>query len=61
MRRKMKMMGMRVSLRSAMDVTELDMGLLARMGRYSERAACWEGGKRNETCGVVLAHVLTKM
>lgn len=38
-RRTMKMMGMSVSFMSAMEKKE-DRGLLARMGRYSDRAAC---------------------
>lgn len=38
-RRKMKMRGMRVSLRSAIDVSELNVGLVDKMGRYSDRAA----------------------
>lgn len=41
MRRVMKMMGMRVSFLSAMDEKEWDRGLLARMGLYSDSAACW--------------------
>lgn len=39
MRRLMKIMGMSVSFISAME-TEWDDALLARMGRYSDRAAC---------------------
>lgn len=40
MRRTMKMMGMRVSLTSAMEEKDCDGGLVAKMGRYSDRAAC---------------------
>lgn len=40
MRRTMKMMGMSVSFTSAMEEKEWAAGLLAKMGRYSERAAC---------------------
>ena len=38
-RRAMKMIGMRVSFLSAME-EEADSGLLAKSGRYSDRAAC---------------------
>lgn len=40
MRRKMKITGMSVSFISAMEEKEWDEGLLAKMGRYSDRAAC---------------------
>lgn len=40
MRSMIKMMGIRVSFLSAMEDDELDTGLLVRMGRYSDRAAC---------------------
>lgn len=40
MRRMMKIMGMSVSFMSAMEEKEFDAGLLAKMGRYSDRAAC---------------------
>lgn len=40
MRRAMKMIGMRVSFLSAMEEKDWDRGLLAKMGRYSDRAAC---------------------
>lgn len=43
MRRTMKMMGMRVSFTSAIEEKAWDGGLLARMGRYSERATCCVG------------------
>ena len=43
MRRAMKMMGMRVSFLSAMVDSDWDVGLVAKMGRYSERASCWNG------------------
>lgn len=43
MRRVMKIMGMRVSFLSAMLDGDWDVGLVAKMGLYSERAACWDG------------------
>lgn len=40
MRRMMKIMGMSVSFTSAMEEKAWDGGLLAKMGRYSDRATC---------------------
>lgn len=40
MRSAMKIMGMSVSFISATEEKECDWGLLAKMGRYSDRAAC---------------------
>lgn len=45
-RRTMKMMGMSVSFMSAMEKKE-DWGLLARMGRYSDRAECCGKGSKH--------------
>lgn len=40
MRRAMKIIGMSVNFTSAMEEKECVVGLLAKMGRYSDRAAC---------------------
>lgn len=57
-RRKMKIIGIKVSFLSATDAAPgWEDGALDKMGRYSERAACWKEKRESLLDGIFILDV----